>query len=273
MFSAFADSRKPRFRSEQDSFSALPYYRVMTEDGLVFTSGASWNNRSLSDTAKLFIFKACRKVGSSLKTCIRMLVCCIQLPSSAGSDQLSGMSCPSMDEIEHLLAELEAADLDSPGQDFSRASKTKGPEMRMLSPSIMLSKCATAPEIWLWAGGMSFRESFKSLKGAVIRNVQQKGDHIRQLAILNSAYRSRWYGVRLDMGYKYPAGATGKKLLQRKLPLGAKGLRKMGQWDIPADKDVYVPTNGVSRKLENRPEKGRWFYPHPSSLRQELRPE
>lgn len=31
-----------------------------------------------------------------------------------------------MDEIEHLLAELEAADLDSPGQDFSRASKTKG---------------------------------------------------------------------------------------------------------------------------------------------------
>ncbi|KAK8212179.1 hypothetical protein IWZ01DRAFT_481933 [Phyllosticta capitalensis] len=254
MFSSFADHRKPRFRHEQATYPEHLQYRVLTADGRVFNSGNPQGDHSRVALVKCFIINACRRIGSSLKSWIRRLAGCIRIPSLTESDSsLFEIPCPSMEEVERLLEDLERAELGFADQESSSFSNNI--------------------EICLWAGTMSFRKHHNDLAKAVIRHKHKYSDAVRQVAIMNLAYRTAWYRVREDgMGrHRFPPGTTGRKLPQLKRPSGAKGLKRAGRWDIPADKDIYIPSNGMARRLEDRPTKGDWYYPRPSPLRKEFK--
>ncbi|KAK8250061.1 hypothetical protein IWZ00DRAFT_544995 [Phyllosticta capitalensis] len=265
----FAILFKPRSRREGMMHPELPYHRFSTSRYAI-NPGAAQGSPTRVARVKFFVVRACRHMGSSLRTCLRILASCFPSMMLTDSDAFSEFPCPSMEEVERLLAEIESADMEFPNQDYPRSPIAS--EMRPLSPSIMPERCATAPEICLWAA--RFRPRLQTLKNVVVFNKQKSGDVTREVAIMNSAYQTRWYSVSEGKGVRYPQGTTGRKLLRPKLPCGAKGLKRIGQWDVPEDKDVYTPTKGVSRRLENRPpDRGWWFYPRPSSLRKELKPD
>ncbi|KAK8231490.1 hypothetical protein HDK77DRAFT_485692 [Phyllosticta capitalensis] len=156
----------------------------------------------------------------------------------------------------------------------SSAFTVKAPQQFALSPSLMPAKCSTAPEICLWAGRLSLRCHFENLAKAVYRpKGELPRDAIRKVAIMNVAYKQRWYWVEKDAGFDYPPGTTGRKIIPTKLPCGPKGLKWTDQWEAMATKDLYVAENGVARNHEHRPARGRWFFPQPSSLRYQIAQE
>ncbi|KAK7609270.1 hypothetical protein JOL62DRAFT_613577 [Phyllosticta paracitricarpa] len=143
-------------------------------------------------------------------------------------------------------------------------------EVPGLSRSLHPEKCATAPEICYWAGSSHFRKWCTDLRAAAVYDNNLSDQVVRKFATINTALRRSWYSVPRDQCWMYPDGATGKK---QKLPeplRGCKGLKRPWENDIPTND--YVPM-GVSRKLENRPQIGRWFYPQQSALRNEYKPE
>ncbi|KAK8211959.1 hypothetical protein IWZ01DRAFT_481731 [Phyllosticta capitalensis] len=281
MFSMFANLRRPRSRREQGTHPELPYYRLSDDAGCrTFNDHeASQGLWARAARAMLLILMASLNF---IKTWLCQLTRLISFPLRTEND-FPYMQCPSMDEVERLVADRERA---QPGSHHhaSSSSKTAGvfnlenrmnsnADRRKASLSTMSYRYATTAEILLWAKSMRLGSHFRNLKKAVIHHKHKNGDAVRQVAITNHAYRSRRHGLHEGIVSPYPQRITGSQV-KKKLRLGPKGLKRAGDLDIPADKDVYEPKNGVSRKLENRPPtRGYWYYPQPSSLRVEFKPE
>ncbi|KAK7538172.1 uncharacterized protein J3D65DRAFT_318578 [Phyllosticta citribraziliensis] len=147
-------------------------------------------------------------------------------------------------------------------------------EQQRLSPSLEPRKCATAPEICAWASKPTFIQELLDLHGIMKRGNKgaQKAENVRKFACINRAFAAGWYQTPLDAEYQLPLGATGEKRMRPELERGSQGLKRPWDKDVPADKDIYVP-KGVTRELRYRPLVGRWYYPSPSRLSQEFKPE
>ncbi|KAK7538173.1 uncharacterized protein J3D65DRAFT_602205 [Phyllosticta citribraziliensis] len=139
-----------------------------------------------------------------------------------------------------------------------------------LSPSLKPEKCATAPEICYWASSTQLKQEYRQLRATLVYDNDLSDDAVRRFATINTAYKRSWYPIPAGECLMYPDGATGKKRPLPKLPRGCKGLKEPWDDDIPTND--YVPM-GVSRKRENRPARGRWFFPQQSGLRYEVKSE
>ncbi|KAK8162051.1 hypothetical protein IWX90DRAFT_515674 [Phyllosticta citrichinensis] len=137
-----------------------------------------------------------------------------------------------------------------------------------LSASLKPEKCATAPEICYWASSTQLKQEYRQLRAALVYDNDLADDAVRRFATMNTAYKHCWYTIPAGECLMYPDGATGKNRPLPKLPRGCKGLKEPWDDDIPTND--YVPM-GVSRKLENRPARGRWYFPQQSALRNEVK--
>ncbi|KAK8163516.1 hypothetical protein BC567DRAFT_211544 [Phyllosticta citribraziliensis] len=179
-----------------------------------------------------------------------------------------------LQQIESVEAEIKKAE-----EDVARATKREEraegqeedeEEEFRLSPSLVPDQCATAPEIALWARSDDLLDEFQDMRRLIRAGVYNE-DVLRRMAIMKRGY-AQTYVLRSYEKYDFPPGALGTKLRPAKCPRGCIGLRTNKDKDVPKDEDVYTPM-GVSRKLENRPQNGRWYYPRPSSLRNEYKAE
>ncbi|KAL1389416.1 hypothetical protein HDK64DRAFT_267558 [Phyllosticta capitalensis] len=144
-----------------------------------------------------------------------------------------------------------------------------------LSPSLMPERCSTPPEICAWASNADFVDEYLDLKAAVCKKKGFDagiGKVARKYACINMAITQGWYFVSNEYDDHAPEGATGRKIKLPQLPRGCKGLKKSWDADVPRKKNFYTPM-GMSRDMALRPRKGRWFYPRPSKLRNEYKPE
>ncbi|KAK8161159.1 hypothetical protein BKA80DRAFT_333064 [Phyllosticta citrichinensis] len=178
-----------------------------------------------------------------------------------------------LQQIESVEAEIKKAE-----EDVARTAKRKeqgegqeeDEEEFRLSPSLVPDKCATAPEIARWSRSDDLLDEFQDMR-RVVRVGMYNDEVLRKMAIMKRGY-AQAYVLRSYEKCDFPPGALGTKLRPAKYPRGCFGLRTNKDKDVPKDEDVYTPM-GVSRKLENRPQNGRWYYPRPSSLRNEYQAE
>ncbi|KAK7543247.1 hypothetical protein IWX50DRAFT_679251 [Phyllosticta citricarpa] len=179
-----------------------------------------------------------------------------------------------LEQIANVEADIEKAE-----REVARVAKSKQSEESQegedeegfhLSPSLVPDKCATAPEIALWSRSDDLLDEYQKIARA-IRTKVYDDDAIRKMANMRRAY-AQTYELRSNELYDFPPGALGTKLRPQKYPRGCIGLRTNKDRDVPKDEDVYTPI-GETRKLENRPQDGRWYYPQPSSLRNEYHAE
>ncbi|KAK7527174.1 uncharacterized protein IWZ02DRAFT_431186 [Phyllosticta citriasiana] len=142
------------------------------------------------------------------------------------------------------------------------------------SPSLQPHKCATAPEVCTWASRPDIIQEHASLLRKMRRDDKglRKSEHARKFACINRAYSHGWYKVPAAYEVQMPPGATGKKKVGLKLQRGSKGLKYRWERNVPKDEDLFVP-KGVSRRLIDRPVRGKWYYPAPSLLSREYRPQ
>ncbi|KAK7560617.1 hypothetical protein IWX49DRAFT_554612 [Phyllosticta citricarpa] len=202
---------------------------------------------------------------AKLKTTLTML----KDFSRAFLEQIANVEAD-IEKAEREVARVAKSKQSEESQEGELMSWTEDEEGFHLSPSLVPDKCATAPEIALWSRSDDLLDEYQKIARA-IRTKVYDDDAIRKMANMRRAY-AQTYELRSNELYDFPPGALGTKLRPQKYPRGCIGLRTNKDRDVPKDEDVYTPI-GETRKLENRPQDGRWYYPQPSSLRNEYHAE